>query len=337
MSDSVVAGNDTVDDVRAPIEGRPTRFMDQMRLLMRERGLAYSTEKTYLHWIRAFIRFHHMRHPQEMGAAEVDEYLSWLATVRQVSPATQGIALNALVFMYRRRFARDLGDLNYSRARKRQQIPQVLTHAEAMRLIDTMRHPAKLAVQLLYGSGLRQAECLNLRVKDIDFGMGEIVVRIGKGGKDRRTLLPDSLVEDLHQQVERVKNLHREDVGQSYGNVYIPGALARKYPNACRETAWQFLFPSRNVAPDPYTGELRRHHLHHTVVGKAIRRAVRQTGIPKHVTSHTFRHSFATRLLECGYDLRTIQELLGHTDISTTEIYTHVLNKGSRGVQGPLG
>ncbi|MDP7271873.1 MAG: integron integrase [Gammaproteobacteria bacterium] len=326
-----------MDDVRNAIAENPTCFLDQLRVLMRERQLAYTTEKTYLHWIRKFIRFHKLRHPKDMGAREVDEFLSWLASRRRVSPATQAIALNALVCMYKHHIGRDLGDLEFRRARPKRRVPQVLSHDEALALIDTMHDPVQLAFQLLYGSGLRQAECLNLRIKDIDFGMNEIIVRQGKGGKDRRTLLPGTLKNTLEIQIGRIRRLHQEDLAQGFGEVYLPPALARKFPSADKETGWQFLFPSRNIVADPVTGVLRRHHLHQSCFRKAIKKGLRITKISKHVTSHTFRHSFATRLLERGYDLRTIQELLGHSDISTTEIYTHVLNKGSRGVSGPLG
>jgi integron integrase len=326
-----------MDDVRTPLAEKPARFLDQLRVLMRQQQLAYPTEKTYLHWIRKFIRFHGRRHPKDMGAAEVDEFLSWLASHRQVAPATQAIALNALIYMYRHQLGNDLGTLHFRRARPQRRVPQVLTHAEAMSLIERMHQPMRLAVQILYGSGLRQAECLSLRIQDIDFGMNEIIIRHGKGGKDRRTLLPETIREELALQVDRVNKLHQVDCAQGYGEVYIPPALARKYPSACRETGWQFLFPSKNIAADPVTGVLQRHHFHTSCIRKAIKKSVAGVGLHKRVSSHTFRHSFATRLLECGYDLRTIQELLGHADITTTEIYTHVLNKGGRGVTGPLG
>lgn len=325
------------DDVRTPVPKSSQRFLDQLRLHMRASQLAYTTEKTYLHWIRGFIRFHQRRHPLELGTPEVDEYLSWLANERHVAPATQAIALNSLVYLYERFLKRDLDELQFTRARPRRRVPQVLTHAEAMSIIDRMRGATKLVLQLLYGSGLRQAEALNLRLKDIDFGMKEIIVRQGKGGKDRRTVLPQSLHHALKLQVDQVRRLHTEDVAQGFGEVYMPPALARKYPSAMREPAWQFLIPATRIGADPATGVLRRHHLHHTAVTKALRKARKIAGVHKHVTCHTFRHSFATRLLERGYDLRTIQELLGHADISTTEIYTHVLNKNKRGVTGPLG
>jgi integron integrase len=313
---------------RPPIPNNPLRLMDTIRKSIREQHLAYTTEQTYIHWIRNFIRFHNKRHPQEMGAKEVDEYLSWLGVHRQV---------NSIVYMYRHIFAAELGALNFHRARPKRRVPQVLSHEEALALIDAMRGLPQLAARLMYGTGVRAAECLSLRIKDIDFSMGEIVVRQGKGGKDRRTVLPESIIDELKRQIERVKIQHISDCAQGYGEVYIPPALARKYPQAQHETAWQFLLPSSRIAQDPISKIMRRHHLHASRIGKAITKARRTISLHKPVTSHTFRHSFATRLLEQGYDLRTIQELLGHSDIKTTEIYTHVLNKGVRGVRGPLG
>jgi len=325
-----------MDDIPRPLKARPERLLDQVRARVRERGLAYTTEKTYLHWIRGFIRYHGRRHPGEMGAAEVDAYLSWLAVERRVSPRTQAIALNAVVFLYHRVLFMPLGQLGFTRARQKRRIPQVLSHAEASRIIAGISEPIRLMVQLMYGAGLRQAECCSLRIKDIDFAMTEIIVRSGKGNKDRRTVLPRSLRDALQQQIGRVELLHHQDLAAGYGEVYLPDALERKYPNAASETPWQFLFPSRNPAPDPRTGVIRRHHVHASWVRRCVRRAVRSADVHKHVTCHTFRHSFATRLLEQGYDLRTIQELLGHADISTTQIYTHVLNKGGRGVVSPI-
>ena len=257
---------------------------------------------------------------------------------RQVAPATQAIALNALVYMYRHQIGTDLGELAFRRARPKRRVPTVATHEEALAIIERIHQPVRLAVQILYGAGLRQAECLALRVKDIDFGMNEIVVRMGKGGKDRRTLLPESL-RVRSGSPGAARQLHYT---RSIWRWVMARCTCRRRWRAstrmgCRETGWQFLFPSRNIAADPATGVLRRHHLHPSCIRKAIKKAAREARVYKRITAHTFRHSFATRLLERGYDLRTIQELLGHTDISTTEIYTHVLNKGGRGVQGPLG
>jgi integron integrase len=326
-----------IDDIPLPLNRVPGQFMQQLRRSMREQKLAWTTEKTYVRWVRSFIRFHRYRHPRDMGPIEVDQYLSWLAVHRRVAPATQSIALNALVFLYKRHLRVDLGELQYRRARYKRRVPVVLTHEEALEIICRLPPKVKLFVEILYGAGLRQAECCMLRVKDIDFGMHEIVVRQGKGGKDRRTVLPSTLRDRLAQQVEFVHQLHRIDLAEGYGEVYLPEALARKYPAGCKEPGWQFVFPNRSPAPDPVTGVIRRHHVHPSWIRKCIKKARLQAGIHKLVTCHTFRHSFATRLLEQGNDLRTIQELLGHADVSTTEIYTHVLNRGRHGVRGPLG
>ncbi len=303
---------------------------------MRGRNLAYSTEQTYVHWIRAFIRFHRMRHPAEMGSAEVDEYLSWLAVVRRVSPGTQAIALNALVFLYDKFLEQPLGELRYSRPKQKRRVPQVLTHREALEIISHLNLPFSLMARLMYGAGLRLMETCRLRVKDVDFGMQEILVRSGKGNKDRRTVLPASLVGDLKAQIADVRRLHAYDRSRGYGEVHMPAALERKYPRAASETGWQFVFPARDVAPDPADGVLRRHHVHATWVQRKVKTAVRASGLAKPASCHTLRHSFATRLLERGYDIRTIQELLGHSDVATTEIYTHVLNRGGRGVVSPI-
>lgn len=303
---------------------------------MRNRKLSYSTEKTYIHWIKLFLRFNRMRHPDELGAKDVDAFLSWLAVDRMVSPGTQAIALNALVFLFQKFLNRNLGQLDFKRSTPKHRLPQVLSHDEALKIIAAINGPAKLMIRILYGSGLRQAECCSLRIKDIDFGMNELIVRNGKGNRDRRTILPQSLLEDLRLQINNARKIHMNDLDNGYGEVYLPGALHRKYPGAARETGWQYLFPSTTIGVDPRTGKSRRHHVHPTTVRKALRRALQRSGIHKQVTCHTFRHSFATRLLEKGYDLRTIQELLGHNDISTTEIYTHVLNKGGRGVVSPI-
>ena len=323
----------------SPFKDQPVRgqFIQAVTETIRARNLAITTERTYLRWIRMYIRFHKYRHPAEMSGADVDRFLSWLAAYRRVSPKTQAIALNALVFLYRHHLQKDLGQLAYRRPRPKQHVPVVLTHAEAIAILEGLSGRVKMFVQLLYGSGLRQAECCMLRLKDIDFGMNEIIVRHGKGAKDRRTLLPQSLRSGLEQQIEYVKCLHATDLAEGFGEAYIPEALSRKFPNACRETGWQFLFPNRAPSPDPRTGVIRRHHVHPSWIRKNIKRSRTAAGIHKHVTCHTFRHSFATRLLESGYDLRTIQELLGHTDVKTTEIYTHVLNRGQRGVTGPMG
>jgi len=325
-----------MDDVPVKINPTSTRFIDQLRLFMRTRHMAWSTEKTYVLWTRRYIHFHKKKHPAEMGAAEIEEYLNYLALESGVAPGTQAIALNVLIFLYKQFLQKDPGQLNYQPAKRKQRIPVVFSHAEATAIINGMKGSFYLMAMLMYGCGLRVHECLSLRVKDIDFEMKEITIRDGKGGKDRRTLLPEKLIPLLHEQIQRVKTLHQQDVRDGYGEVYLPHALAKKYPSAARDIAWQFLFPSATIGTDPQSGVMRRHHAHPRSIQKAVKKSLHEQNINKLASCHTFRHSFATRLLEKGYDLRTIQELLGHSDISTTEIYTHVLNKGGRGVVSPI-
>lgn len=326
-----------MDDIPVPVAQAPVRLSGQLRQFMRSKQLAYTTEKTYLHWIYNYIRFHGKKHPGELGAGDVDRYLTWLATSRNVSPATQGIALNALVFLYHQFLGKELGQLDYSRPRYRRRVPVVFTHGEALQVIDQIVDDmARLMVKLMYGSGLRLMECCRIRVKDIDFGMQELTVRQGKGNRDRITLLPASLAKGLHEQIEKVRALHEYDLQMGRGEVWMPNALGRKYPGAAKSLGWTFVFPATRPGPEPGTGVIRRHHIHPSAIQKRVRHAIRAAGIHKHASTHTFRHSFATRLLENGYDLRTIQELLGHSNIATTEIYTHVLNKGGRGVRSPI-
>lgn len=326
-----------MDDIPIPISGRSDSFVSSMRQFMRLRQLAYSTERTYLRWILDYIRFHGRVHPRRLGAIEVDAYLSHLATHHRVSPATQALALNALVFLYHQYLQQPLGELEFKRPRYRKKLPVVFTHDEAMLVISNV-YPAmqNLMVRLMYGTGMRLMECCNLRVKDIDFGMQEIQVIDGKGGRSRRTLLPRTLIPELNQHINWLEKLHQRDLEDGVGEVYMPQALARKYQHAASSLSWAFVFPASKPGPEPGTGVIRRHHIHPTAVQKAIRRGILRAGIRKQASSHTFRHSFATRLLESGYDLRTIQELLGHSDLKTTEIYTHVLNRGGRGVFSPL-
>lgn len=325
-----------MDDIPVPIASGTPRFLDQLRADLRARGYAYATERTYLHWVRRFILFHGKRHPREMGQHEIEAFLNHLGAHASVSPSTQRTALNALMYLYIKFLGREPATLNFQYAKPTKRLPTVLTHEEAKAVISHLRGTPRLMVELLYGSGLRLNECLNLRVKDLDFALHTLTVRQGKGDKDRTTLLPGSAKSRLQDQIEKVLALHRQDLAEGFGEVYMPHALSRKYPNAAREPGWQFLFPSSRIGPDPRSGVLRRHHLHHTALRKHIRQAVAQTDIRKPVKAHTFRHSFATRLLQQGYDLRTIQELLGHQDVSTTEIYTHVLNRGARGVISPV-
>lgn len=325
-----------MDDISRVIPAGPLRFLDQLRQDIRARGYAYQTEKTYLHWVRRFILFHNKRHPREMGAEHINSFLSHLGCQRHCSPATQRIALNALVYLYRKFLKVELDALNFEKARIKRHLPVVLTHEEVQRILAQLPDKHRLMVSLLYGSGLRQNELLNLRVKDIDFELSTLTVRSGKGDKDRTTLLPQSLQEGLTGQIAFVDKQHTRDIEDGVGDVHLPNALARKYPGAARELGWQFVFPSTTIGACPRTGVLRRHHLHHTALRKQVTRARVRAGITKHVKCHTFRHSFATRLLQQGYDIRTIQKLLGHSDLSTTEIYTHVLGRGAMGVVSPV-
>lgn len=298
-------------------------LLEQMRL----RHMSYYTEKTYAHWIKNFIRFHKRRHPKDMGEQEIEAYLSWLAVNRNVSPSTQNQALNALVFLFREVLGREIGKFKNIRwAKKKQHVPVVLTRDEVTRVLEIMQvDPRKwLVAALLYGCGLRLIEALRLRIKDIDFGQGCIAVRDAKGDKDRFVPLPKLLVEPLRREIVRSKALHQYDLTQGLGKVSMPFALSRKYPNADKEFIWQYVFPSTKVSKDPQSGQIKRHHLFDSYMEEAIKRAVKKAGIQKRVVCHTLRHSYATHLLESGKDIRTIQELLGHSDVKTTMIYTHV-------------
>ncbi len=333
MSDrSEATGNSRV----SPDSGQK-RLIDRLRGAIRSRGYSRRTEKTYWYWIRYFIHFHGKRHPAQMGAAEVTAFLSWLATERNVAAATQNQALSALLFLYKHVLGQDLPWLGeVVHAKRPVRLPVVLTEGEVARLLDHVEGGARLMVALLYGAGLRQAECLALRVKDVDFAYRQILVRDGKGGKDRMTMLPENILQPLHAHLGKVRALHRRDLAEGYGEVRLPHALARKYPRAGYEWGWQFVFPSENRSADPEGGVTRRHHVHPDTLGRVVKRAARAARIVKPVTCHTLRHSFATHLLERGHDIRTVQELLGHSDVSTTMIYTHVMNKGARGVKSPL-
>lgn len=323
-------------DIPPPIPVNSNRFMDQLRLCLRQKGLAYKTEQTYLYWIRFYILFHGKQHPRDMGAGEVEAFLHFLAIERNVTANTQKTALNALVFLYRTFLNQPFAGVEITRAVTPRKIPTVFSHAEALAVIGNLAASYKLMGQLMYGAGLRISEVLRLRVKDIDFSHKVIIVMFGKGNRHRRTLLPESLIDPLRVQIQKVSALHQQDLRDGYGAVYMPAALSKKFPSAATELAWQFIFPSAAIAEDPRSGVLRRHHTHDRSVQKQIKAAIRKAGIPKQASAHTFRHSFATRLLENGYDIRTIQELLGHADVATTEIYTHVLNKGGRGVISPV-
>lgn len=325
-----------MDDIPVPIPTRERRFIDDIRADMRARGYAYPTERTYLHWIKRYILYNQRRHPKEMGKADIEAFLNYLAVEATVSPSTQRTALNALMYLYTKFYGRDPESLNFTFAKPTRRLPTVLTHEEAKQVLSHMSGTPLLMTELLYGSGLRLQECITLRVKDIDFALNTITVRQGKGDKDRATLLPAATCERLRAQIEQVLALHRLDLADGNGEVYMPHALERKYPSASRSPGWQYLFPSSRVGPDPRSGIIRRHHVHHTALRRHIKAAVARTGIHKPLKTHTFRHSFATRLLQKGYDIRTIQKLLGHEDVTTTEIYTHVLNRGAMGVISPM-
>jgi len=312
------------------------KLLDQVRDAIRTRHYSYRTEEAYVGWIRRFIFFHQKRHPAEMGAREVSAFLSSLATDAHVSASTQNQALAALLFLYREVLAQDFGWLDdVVRAKRTPHLPVVLTREEVKAVLGTLRGRDWLMVMLLYGTGLRLVECLSLRVKDVDFGRNEITVREGKGHKDRRTMLPAAAREPLRMHLAHLQAAHGEWLHQGVATVHLPDALARKYPNASTEWAWQWVFPASDLCLHPRTGTRARFHLHESVLQRAVKAAVRQARIGKPVGCHTFRHSFATHLLESGSDIRTVQELLGHADVRTTMIYTHVLNRGGQGVLSP--
>ena len=325
-----------MDDVRHPLPQKPVRLMDQLRQEIRQRGMSYQTEKTYLYWIRYYIRFNQRQHPASMGATEIDAFLSYLSERRNVSVNTQRIALNAIVFLYKKHLGQEIGKLKFTGARRSRRVPVVFSHGEAMNVINTLTDPYRLMTELLYGAGLRLNECLSLRIKDLDFEQLQICVRNGKGNKDRFTLLPQPIVSRLQDQITKVSQLHQYDLARGFGEVYMPDALSRKYPRDAKSLGWQFLFPATRVGVDPRSGVKRRHHIHDSAFSKNLRRAFLETGIRKRCSAHTFRHSFATRLLETGYDLKLIQSLLGHSDIRITEIYLHIVRNRSSSITGPL-
>jgi integron integrase len=313
------------------------RLLDRVRHVIRLRHYSEKTEETYLHWIRRYLAFHGNREPETMGAGEIEAFLTSLAVELKVAAGTQNVAFNAVLFLYREILGKELGEsINAVRAKKPARLPTVMTKDETMRVIAAVPADHQLLVKLIYGSGLRLMECLRLRVKDVDFGNNHLLVRDAKGMKDRITVLPDNLKPLLQEHLERVHLLHEKDVVEGYGRVHLPYALERKYPKASIEWGWQYVFPAKSLSKDPRTGDIKRHHVHENAIQKAVRTAVRLAGIDKLVNVHTFRHSFATHLLEAHYDIRTVQELLGHKDVSTTMIYTHVLNRPGLSVRSPL-
>ena len=313
------------------------RLREQVRAVMRLHHYSIRTEKAYWYWIRYFIRFHKLRHPAEMGAVEVNAFLSWLAVEREVAAATQNLALNALVFLYARVLQQPLGEVGeVVRAKRARRIPVVLTHIEATHIIDLLAQPYQLLAALMYGAGLRVVEAARLRIKDVDFDRQVITVHDGKGAKDRTTLLPASLIKPLLERRQRMFEAWKQKDSFYQAPVSLPFALRRKYPAAAMSFEWQWLFPSSGLCADE-DGSIVRHHVHVSSIQKAVRQAVRRSDVNKSAGCHTFRHSFATELLRRGSDIRTVQTLLGHADVRTTQIYTHVLGQAFAGVQSPLG
>ena len=313
------------------------KLLDAVRERIRFKHYSIRTERNYVDWIRRFILFHGKRHPREMGAPEVEAFLTHLAARKNVAASTQNQAFSALLFLYRDVLGQQLDAIqSVERARKPARLPVVLTRTEVQAVLAHLEGAHWLMASLLYGAGLRLMECVRLRIKDVEVSRREIVVRDGKGAKDRVTMLPEALVQPLEQQVRRTEERHRQDLAAGYGAVWLPHALARKYPSAPTEPGWQYVFPASRLSVDPRSGVTRRHHADEQGLQRAVKKAVRLAGLNKPASCHTFRHSFATHLLESGYDIRTVQELLGHSDVRTTMIYTHVLNRGGHGVRSPL-
>ncbi|MEJ1958311.1 MAG: integron integrase [Nitrosomonadales bacterium] len=320
-----------------PSTPSPPKLLDQVRDKIRVKHYSIRTETQYVQWIKRFILFHDKRHPQDMDAVEVEAFLTHLAVEGSVSASTQNQALSALLFLYREVLGINLPWMETMvRAKKPQRLPVVMTRAEVTLVLERMEGGYGLMARLLYGTGMRLMECCRLRVKDVDFGQREILVRDGKGGKDRVTMLPETLIRAMQEHLAKRRLLYEDDLAKSMAGVFLPDALARKYPNAAAEWAWQYVFPSGSYSVDPRSGRERRHHIDEKLLQRAVKKAVALSGITKLATPHTLRHSFATHLLQAGYDIRTVQELLGHSDVSTTMIYTHVLNKGGKGVVSPL-
>lgn len=316
---------------------RPPRLLDAVRDQIRLRNFSIRTEQVYVDWCKRFILFHGKRHPAEMGAPELEAFLTHLAVQRHVSAGTQNQARSAVLFMYRHALNMQLPWLtDVVRAKASQHLPVVLTHREVKALLDELSGTHALVASMLYGTGMRLLEGLRLRIKDLDFERREVVVRCGKGAKDRVTVLPENLVFPLQQQVAMARAQHLLDLAAGLGEVWLPNALASKYPRAAKATGWQFVFPSPSMSVDPRSGVERRHHLSEQAIQRAVAGAARRAALDKPCTPHVLRHSFATHMLQAGYDIRTVQELLGHADVKTTQIYTHVLNRGGRGVLSPF-
>lgn len=320
------------------VAGTPSpRLLDEVRRVLRLKHYSVRTEAVYVQWIRRFIMANDKRHPRDMGEIEVEGFLSHLAVEGKVAASTQNQALSALLFLYKQVLGLELAWIDgVVRAKRSLHVPTVLSREEIVNVLGRMDGRPWLLASLLYGTGMRLMEGLRLRIKDVDFGRKEITVRDGKGGKDRRTMLPQTLIEPLQREVERAGLLHQTDLRDGFGAAWLPFALARKYPNAPREVGWQYVFPSPRRSRDPRDGVERRHHFDDGILSRSLKKACWEAGVTKSVSAHTLRHSFATHLLESGYDIRTVQELLGHKDVATTQIYTHVLNRGGHGVLSPL-
>lgn len=330
--------NATLSPVKSDIVmATKPRLLDQVRERIRVKHYSLSTEKTYIYWIRFFIRFNGLKHPADMGAPEVEQFLSHLATARDVSAGTQNQAMHAILFLYKEVLGISLPWLDsITRAKPSKRLPTVLTQGEAKALLSNTKGLPGLAIRLLYGTGMRLMEALRLRIKDIDLTHKQITIRAGKGDKDRITMLPESLMADIQKRIAERQKMHDIDLAKGMADVELPNAIERKYPNAGRQFGWQYLFAAATYSADPRSGVIRRHHIHEKTIQRQVRDAATKAGINKPTHPHTLRHSFATHLLENGYDIRTVQELLGHADVSTTMIYTHVLNRGGRGVVSPI-
>lgn len=339
MENSVPLSDGSQDGSKSSQNGHETpkpRLLDQLRYVIRCKHYSIRTEHTYVEWVKRFIYFHDRKHPKDLGESNISAFLTHLAVERKVSSSTQNQALCAIVFLYKNVIKKEIGELDdLIRAKRPSKLPIVFTREEVRKILIQLDGPRWIMGNLLYGAGLRLMECLRLRVKDIDFGYRQISVRDGKGHKDRVTMLPEIICERLQHHLAKVNQAHQQDLRAGFGAVYMPYALDRKYPNAGREWGWQYVFPSQRRSIDPRSGIERRHHVTESMLQRAIKKAIRSSGIVKPGSCHSLRHSFATHLLESGYDIRTVQELLGHKDVTTTMIYTHVLNKGGKGVQSP--
>jgi len=313
------------------------KILDLVRESIRLKHYSIRTEETYVNWIKRYIIFHNKTHPSELSEVHIRNYLSHLAIKQKVAASTQNQALNAIMYLYKNILKIDLGDLgNIERAKRSKSIPVVFSPSEAKQVLENMSGVNKLMASLLYGTGMRLMECVRLRIKDVDFSNNRILVRDGKGDKDRVTVLPEKLKEILKIQIKRVKLRHQQDLLEGFGTVHLPNALSIKYPSAEKSIGWQYLFPASKLSNDPRTGKTHRHHIHESALQKAVKTAIDKTNLEQPASCHTFRHSFATHLLENGYDIRTVQELLGHANVKTTMIYTHVLNKGGLAVKSPI-